>query len=79
MGKKKQRKPKKSIKPHTLYESAGSEFKRKNKTCPKCGKGIFMAKHANRWTCGKCQYTEFESKKPAEEKKEPAPKEKPKK
>jgi small subunit ribosomal protein S27Ae len=89
---KKEKKPKKSVKPHALYEVAGSELKRKNKTCPKCGKGIFMAKHGSRSTCGKCGYTEFESKKqtekpkektekPKEEKKEtPQPKvEKPKK
>ncbi|MBW2977839.1 30S ribosomal protein S27ae [Candidatus Woesearchaeota archaeon] len=81
---KKQKKPKKSVKPHTLYEISGSEIKRKNKTCPKCGKTVFMAKHGNRSTCGKCGYTEFETKKPEkpkEEKKEkPKPKEeKPKK
>ena len=62
---KKKRKPKKSVKPHTLYEGS----KPKNKSCPKCGKGVFMAKHADRLTCGKCGYTEFESKKKTEEKK----------
>ena len=60
---KKKVKPKKSVKPHTLYEISGSAIKRKNKTCPKCGKGAFLAKHNNRFTCGKCGYTEFISKK----------------
>ncbi|ENO11847.1 ribosomal protein S27AE [Thermoplasmatales archaeon SCGC AB-539-C06] len=69
---KKQKKPKKPVKPHTLYETSGTEIKRKNKSCPKCGKGIFMAKHGNRTTCGKCGYTEFEGKK-AEEVKETKP------
>jgi len=59
---KKKTKPKRSIKPHTLYEISGSTIKRKNKTCPKCGKGIYLAKHSNRLTCGKCGYSEFESK-----------------
>jgi len=54
---------KKKFQPHNLYEKAGNELKRKNKTCPKCGKGYFLAKHANRLTCGKCGYTEFISKK----------------
>jgi len=76
---KKQKKPKKQVKLHTLYEAAGSELKRKNKTCPKCGKGVFMAKHSNRWTCGKCGYTEFESKKAEEKKPAEKPKEEPEK
>jgi ubiquitin-small subunit ribosomal protein S27Ae len=24
--------------------------------CPKCGPGIFLAKHKDRQTCGKCAY-----------------------
>lgn len=73
---KKKTKPKKSVKPHTLYEISGSTIKRKNKSCPKCGKGYYLAKHASRITCGHCGYTEFESKsskskeKPAEKKPE---------
>ena len=46
-----------------LYEKAGDKITRKNKFCPKCGSGTFMAKHANRSTCGACRYTEFISKK----------------
>ncbi len=37
------------------YESG----KAKNKFCPKCGTGVFMAEHKDRLTCGKCGYTEF--------------------
>ena len=46
-----------------LYEKKGDKIERKNKSCPKCGSGTFMAKHANRWTCGLCHMTEFISKK----------------
>ena len=60
-----------------LYEISGEGIKRKNRTCPKCGPGMFLGKHKNRIVCGKCQYVEFMSKKeeapaeePAEEKKE---------
>ncbi len=33
-----------------------------SKMCPRCGAGIFLAEHSNRWHCGKCAYTEFMSK-----------------
>jgi small subunit ribosomal protein S27Ae len=47
---------------HTLYEVSGNTVKRKNRTCPKCGKGNFLAQHKDRLTCGKCGYTEFSKK-----------------
>jgi ubiquitin-small subunit ribosomal protein S27Ae len=40
------------------YEAKGDTLKRKNKFCPKCGPGVFMAAHRNRVTCGKCGYME---------------------
>ena len=40
------------------YEVAGDKVKAKNKSCPKCGSGVFMANHKTRWTCGKCGYME---------------------
>ena len=39
---------------HTIYENG----KAKNKNCPKCGEGVFMAEHNNRRSCGKCHYME---------------------
>ncbi len=42
-----------------LYEKKSDKIERKNKSCPKCGSGVFMAKHSNRWTCGSCRYCEF--------------------
>jgi small subunit ribosomal protein S27Ae len=68
MAKKKERgaegkeKKKRPAKKWTLYEiSAEGEgkIKRKNKFCPKCGSGVFLAKHEDRYSCGKCGYTEF--------------------
>ncbi len=32
------------------------------KSCPKCGPGTRLAKHQNRFACGKCGYTEMVSK-----------------
>ena len=46
-----------------LYEKKGDKIERKNKSCPKCGAGTFMARHSSRWTCGQCHMTEFISKK----------------
>lgn len=44
-----------------LYEAKGS-LKRKNKSCPKCGPGVFLAEHKNRISCGKCGYAEMKGK-----------------
>jgi small subunit ribosomal protein S27Ae len=49
---------KKVQKKYERYEVSGDTLKRKNKTCPKCGPGIFMANHKDRWGCGKCGYME---------------------
>ena len=34
----------------------------KSKTCPKCGDGIFLGDHKDRFYCGNCRYTEFKTK-----------------
>lgn len=59
---KKEKKQKKSKGRWELYDTSGG-LKRKNKSCPKCGEGTFMAQHKDRSNCGKCNYTEFSSKK----------------
>lgn len=45
------------IKKSSKY-AAGDKLERKGKFCPKCGPGIFMAEHKDRYSCGKCGYTE---------------------
>ncbi|MBN2458193.1 30S ribosomal protein S27ae [Candidatus Woesearchaeota archaeon] len=55
---KKQRKPKKTSKVSNNYTVSGGKLETKNKTCPKCGAGVFMAKHKDRLTCGRCHYME---------------------
>ncbi len=42
-----------------LYVITGTSITRKNKSCPKCGQGFFMAMHKDRTYCGRCHYTEF--------------------
>ena len=59
---KKERKPKvrkPGKKPNELYTISGTAIERKNKHCPKCGRGIFMGKHKDRVVCGKCKYMEM--------------------
>jgi len=68
---KKQKNKKKHRGRWELYETSGG-LKRKNKSCPKCGQGTFLAAHKERLTCGKCGYTEFTKSEPKEEKPEPA-------
>jgi len=46
-----------------LYKIEGGDVVLKNKSCPKCGSGVFLAEHANRESCGKCGYTVFKNKK----------------
>ncbi len=41
-----------------LYKIQGEKLTRQ-KNCPKCGPGIFMAVHEKRAHCGKCGYSEF--------------------
>ncbi len=53
----------KSKKAHESYTISGDKAQRKNKSCPKCGPGVFLALHGNRTHCGTCGYTEFLGKK----------------
>ena len=55
-GKEKVKKESKKI--HTIYEVSAESATRKNKSCPKCGPGTFMANHKDRSSCGKCGYME---------------------
>jgi small subunit ribosomal protein S27Ae len=50
--------PKRTSKVSDNYEKKGDKAERKNKFCPKCGDGVFMAKHKDRLSCGKCHYME---------------------
>jgi len=38
------------------YDASGDKLIRKNEFCPVCGPGVFLAKHQDRITCGKCGY-----------------------
>ncbi len=58
-----------------LYAVEGEKVARQRRFCPRCGPGVFLAEHKDRFSCGKCGYTEFKKdSKPKEAKKETAPK-----
>jgi len=70
MGKKKA-KSKKGKKPHknkatskkyTKYKIDGDKIT-KERFCPRCGPGVFLMNSNGRLYCGKCHYSEFESRK----------------
>ncbi|OHE51407.1 MAG: 30S ribosomal protein S27ae [Thaumarchaeota archaeon RBG_16_49_8] len=42
-----------------FYQIEGGSLKRLKKECPRCGRGVFLAEHKDRFTCGKCNYTTF--------------------
>ena len=63
---KKPHKNKKTSKKYTKYKIEGSKVIRNAKFCPRCGLGIFLMNSQGRTYCGKCHYSEFESKQKAE-------------
>lgn len=66
--KKKKKKERRGKKPHKnkpsskrwkKYKVEGGKITRE-KTCPRCGLGIFLMKAKDRLYCGKCHYTSFD-------------------
>ena len=68
---KRQKKNKPTSKKYTKFKIEGDTIVRE-KSCPRCGPGVFVMNAKDRLYCGKCHYTEFMSKKEEvkEEKKE---------
>lgn len=60
--KEKPKAPKRRIRAHKLFKVDGDSLTRLRKECPRCGRGYFMAQHANRLTCGNCGYTTYTGK-----------------
>ncbi len=48
----------KPVKISKLYKIEGEKLSRQE-FCPRCGEGVFLARHKDRLTCGKCNYTKF--------------------
>ena len=60
---KKKRKNKSASQKYKFYQIEGEKITRE-RSCPRCGPGIFLAKSKfnDRVYCGRCHYTEFISK-----------------
>jgi len=66
---KKPHKNKPTSKKYSKYKIEGDKVKPAQRFCPRCGPGVFLMNSQGRFYCGKCHYSEFESKN-KEEKKE---------
>ena len=64
---KKPHKNKATSRKYTKYKIEGDKLVRE-RHCPRCGPGIFLMQSQGRVYCGKCHYSEFESKAKEEEK-----------
>ena len=53
------RKKKASPQVWMFYKTEGRRLTKLKRECPRCGKGVFLAEHSDRLTCGTCGYTEF--------------------
>jgi len=52
----------KTVKQSDILKVEGSNIKRLNKICPRCGIGTYMAEHSDRYFCGTCHMTEWKKK-----------------
>ncbi len=62
---KKKHKNKPTSKKYSKYKIDGDKIIRE-RSCPRCGPGIFLLNSQGRLYCGKCHYAEFASKKTGE-------------
>ena len=44
-----------------LWEVKDGKVVRLNRSCPRCGEGVYLARHYNRSSCGQCGYTKFDT------------------
>jgi len=56
---KKPHRNKPTSKKYKMYKIEGDKIVSKQKSCPRCGPGVFLMKTNNRLYCGRCHYTEF--------------------
>ena len=49
------------MKKYQFFKVEGDKINRVRRHCPKCGPAVFIAEHKDRFSCGKCGYTEFKS------------------
>jgi len=45
-----------------MYVVKDGKIVSRHRYCPRCGPGVFLAEHKDRWSCGRCGYTEWKKK-----------------
>ena len=58
-----EKKKQKDSQVYKFFKIQSDKVERIKRDCPRCGKGVFMAAHKDRYTCGKCGFTEYIQKK----------------
>ena len=43
-------------KKYLMYDTSRDKLIRKNPFCPNCKEGVFLARHKDRMSCGRCGY-----------------------
>jgi len=59
---KKKHKSKPTSARYKKYKIEGGKIVKKERSCPRCGPGIFLSVGKGRSYCGRCHFTEFEKK-----------------
>jgi len=49
---------KKKVKVKRKRNEPTKTYSKDRRHCPKCGPGVYLAEHKDRWSCGKCGYYE---------------------
>ncbi len=57
-----------------LYSLDSGKVSRSRRFCPRCGPGVFLSEHKDRFTCGKCRYSETKKAAPKQPKEAAKPK-----
>ena len=45
-----------------ILKVEGDKVQRNKKLCPRCGPGVYMAEHKDRYYCGACHFAEWKKK-----------------
>jgi small subunit ribosomal protein S27Ae len=49
----------KPTKQSKFFKVTENKIERTRKHCPRCGEGVILSEHKDRFYCGLCHYTEF--------------------
>lgn len=47
------------MKKYEFFKVDGNKINRVRRHCMKCGPAVFLGEHKDRFSCGKCGYTEY--------------------